>query len=235
MEIAESITNKRKDNSIHSKFSHNNNLISDPVEVSNRFCGYFTNIGKNLGYLAERIFDPGISPTSYLQDNICESIFLNPTTKEEIINISKTFKSGKAPGFDGINMTTVKQHIDMICEPFAQYIINLSITTGIVPDNIKVAKVIPIFKKDNPAMFSNYRPISILSIFSKFFERIVYNRIDNFIDKKNILYMHQYGFRKHHSTHLVMLHVVENITSAFDRKEFVMGIFLDLSKAFDTV
>jgi hypothetical protein len=64
-------------------------------------------------------------------------------------------------------MTIVKQHIDMICEPFA-YIINLSITTGIVPDNIKVAKVIPIFKKDNPAMFSNYRPISILSSFSKF-------------------------------------------------------------------
>jgi hypothetical protein len=76
------IINKRKDkNSIHSKFLHNNNLISDPVEVSNRFCGYFTNIGKNI---AERIFDPGISPTSYLQDNICESIFLNPTTKEEI-------------------------------------------------------------------------------------------------------------------------------------------------------
>jgi retron-type reverse transcriptase len=131
-------------------------------------------------------------------------------------------------------MTTVKQHIDMICEPFA-YIINLSITTGIVPDNIKVAKVIPIFKKDNPAMFSNYRPISILSSFSKFFERIVYNRIVDFIDKKNILYMHQYGFRRHHSTHLAMSHVVENITSAFDRKEFIMGIFLDLSKAFDTV
>jgi hypothetical protein len=140
--------------------------MSDPVEVSNRFCGYFTNIGKNL---AERIFDPCISPTFYLQDNICESIFLNPTTKEEIINISKTFKSGKAPGFDGINMTTVKQHIDMICEPFA-YIINLLITTGIVPDNIKVAKYIPIFKKDNPALQTH---ISILSSFSKFFERIV--------------------------------------------------------------
>jgi hypothetical protein len=68
-------------------------------------------------------------------------------------------------------MRTVKQHIGMICEPFA-YIINLSITIGKVPVNIKVAKVIPIFKKDNPAMFSNYRPISILSSFSNFFERI---------------------------------------------------------------
>jgi hypothetical protein len=77
--LLNTIINKRKDkNSIHSKFSHNNNLISDPVEVSNRFCGYFTNIGKNL---VERIFDPCISPTSYLQENICESIFLNPTTK----------------------------------------------------------------------------------------------------------------------------------------------------------
>ena len=64
-------------------------------------------------------------------------------------------------------MTTVKQHIDMICEPFA-YIINLSITTGIVPDNIKVAKVIPIFKKDNPAMFSNYRPIQFYRLFLNF-------------------------------------------------------------------
>jgi hypothetical protein len=65
--LLNTIINKRKDkNSIHSKFSHNNNLISDPVEVSNRFCGYFTNIGKNL---AERIFGTGISPTSYLLAN----------------------------------------------------------------------------------------------------------------------------------------------------------------------
>ena len=229
--INEVINKRNSKPKFHSKFQYRNKEISDPTEIANKFCSYFTSVGKNL---ADQIPSSSVSPKRYLQGNVRESIFFTPATTQEIIDISRTFQSGKAPGYDGIKITTVKQSIYHICEPLT-YIINLSLSSGIVPNNMKVARVIPIYKKEDPSLFSNYRPISILPCFSKFLERIIYNRISDFVNKKDILYMHQYGFRKNHSTCLAMLHLIDNITSSLDRKELVMGIFLDLSKAFDTV
>jgi hypothetical protein len=131
-------------------------------------------------------------------------------------------------------MFAVKESIDLIIEPLT-HIINLSISSGIVPDLMKIARVIPLFKSGDHRLVQNYRPVSVLPIFSKLLERIVYNRITNYINKHNILFDNQYGFRKNHSTSLALLHLYDKITSAIDRKEFTIGIFLDLSKAFDTV
>ena len=121
-----------------------------------------------------------------------------------------------------------------LTQPLA-YLINLSISTGIVPDNTKLAKVIPVHKGDSNSDFDNYRPISILPIFSKFFEKAIYNRLISFLNKHNILYEHQYGFRSKHSTSLAIIQLVEQVSSSVDNKELSLGIFLDLSKAFDTV
>ena len=109
------------------------------------------------------------------------------------------------------------------------------ISTGIVPDNTKLAKVIPVHKGDSNSDFNKYRPISILPIFSKFFEKAIYNRLSSFINKNNILYEHQYGFRSNYSTSLAVIQLVEQISSSVDNKELSLGIFLDLSRAFDTV
>lgn len=100
---------------------------------------------------------------------------------------------------------------------------------------MKIARVVPIFKSGDQTLFTNYRPISVLPCFSKFLERIIYNRILLYLNKFNILYDNQYGFRRNHSTSLALVDLYDKISLALDRKEFAAGVFIDLSKAFDTV
>ena len=102
-------------------------------------------------------------------------------------------------------------------------------------ESLKIAKVIPALKAGDPTLFSYYRPISILPAFSKLFEKVMYNRLINFLNLHNILYSKQFGFRNNHSTALALIDLINNISSAIDRNETTLGIFLDLSKAFDTI
>ena len=99
---------------------------------------------------------------------------------------------------------------------------------------MKIARVIPVYKSGDCAIFSNYRPISVLPSFSKILEKVIYSRIIEFINKLNILCDSQYGFGKNHSTSLALIEFYDKVSSAFDRGEVAVGIFLDLSKAFDT-
>ena len=131
-------------------------------------------------------------------------------------------------------MSVIKRSIGSISSPLT-HIINLSITHGIVPDELKIARLVPIFKPGDKALFSNYRPISVLSCFSKFLERIIYNRIINYLNDFNVLCDNQYGFRKNRSPSLALIDLCDKISSAFDRREHAIGVFLDLSKASDTV
>ena len=114
-------------------------------------------------------------------------------------------------------------------------IFNESLSNGVVPDDLKIAKVVPIYKKDNPQVFGNYRPVSVLPCLSKILERLVYNRCYEFICKHNILYKKQYGFRQKHSTYMAVLDVINDLTKTIDDGMFNVGIFMDLSKAFDTI
>ena len=122
----------------------------------------------------------------------------------------------------------------MIIQPLFT-IFNLSLTTGVVPDDLKHAKVIPIFKGGDSSMFINYRPISLLPCFSKILERIVANRLNIFINKYNILCDSQYGFRANYSTQMALLDLIDKLSSSLDKSNHAIVIFLDLSKAFDTV
>ena len=102
---------------------------------------------------------------------------------------------------------------------------------------MKLAKIVPIFKNRNTKLFNNYRPISILPAFSKILEKIVCNRLLHFLESKNILYKHQYGFRKIHNTIHPVIHLLKDIANANDKasKNRTLAVFLDLSKAFDTI
>ena len=122
----------------------------------------------------------------------------------------------------------------LIFAPLAD-IINLSLLKGNFPDKLKIAKIIPIFKAEDPNFFVNYRPISLLSNFSKFFEKVMYNRLVEFAEKHDILYRCQFGFRKNHSTSHALIYLVNKIASAIDQHETTVGVYLDLSKAFDTL
>ena len=110
-----------------------------------------------------------------------------------------------------------------------------SISSGIFPDKLKIAKVTPIFKSGDQSLVSNYRPISVLPVFSKLLERIMYNRVLNYLNNKNLLYEKQFGFQNNSSTDHAILNLVNKISDSFDQGKFTLGIFIDLSKAFDTV
>ena len=115
------------------------------------------------------------------------------------------------------------------------YLINISIKQGIFPEELKMAKVIPIYKSDDKQLIQNYRPISVISYFSKVFEKIMYNHVIDFLEHNNILYDFQFGFRKHHSANHAIITMVEKVSNGLDTGKIVVCVFLDLKKAFDTV
>ena len=128
----------------------------------------------------------------------------------------------------------LKSCIDYIVQPLL-YICNLSFNTGIFPDQLKITKVIPIFKKGTKTDVGNYRPISLTNPISKIIEKLLYARVSSFLEKYKILYDFQYGFRKNHSTAIAILDVINMIQNETYNGNYVLGIFMDLQKAFDTV
>ena len=111
----------------------------------------------------------------------------------------------------------------------------MSFSYGIVPSNLKIARVIPILKKGQPMSLNNYRPISLLSVFNKPLEKFMYSRLISFLQKKIMLFHKQFGFRSKHSTEHAILCIIDNIQRAVEERKYSCGIFLDFSKAFDTV
>ena len=126
---------------------------------------------------------------------------MKPVVAEETTKIVSKFNPNKSPGHDGIGNFIIKKVIHEISEPLTD-IFNLSLSTGIVPYELKIAKVIPIYKKDDAEIFSNYRPVSVLPCLSKILERLVFNRCLKFINQNNILHEKQFGFRSNHSTYI---------------------------------
>ena len=114
-------------------------------------------------------------------------------------------------------------------------ILNISIIKGVFPDELKIARVVPLFKSGDLMLFSNYRPVSVLPIFSKILEKLMYSRLISFINKHKLLYCHQFGFRADHLPNLALIFLIDKISTALERGDFVLGLFLDFSKAFVTV
>ena len=161
------------------------------------------------------------------------SFFIDPTNETEIINVINHLKEG-APGRDEIVARNLKCISDSIAYPLAQ-VANLSFQQGIFPEELKIAAVTPLYKAKDPMMFNNYRPISLISVFAKILERLMYNRLLKFINKNQIFNKHQFGFRDKHSTFMALIILIENLVNAIDNGKCAVGIFLDFQKAFDTV
>ena len=160
-----------------------------------------------------------------MSGSFSDNVFASPTTPDEIINIVSSLKSSNSEGVDGININVIKASIDLLASPLSQ-MCNISFSTGIVPDKLKISKALPIFKSEDSTNFTNYRPISILPYFSKILESAMYRRLMDYLTKNSILNNHQYEFRTKQSTFLAILE---------EKNEFTTGIFIDLKKAFDTV
>ena len=166
-------------------------------------------------------------------NRLIESIYLEPVTENEINTLIKALKD-TATGFDNMNSMSLKISSETLTKPLTN-ICNLSLTQGIFPSQLKIANVTPLYKSDDPMLFDNYRTVSVLCVLLKVFGKIMYNRVSAFLEIFKILHENQYGFRKISSTHLALLSFIDKVIQAIEKGECAIGIFLDFSKAFDTV
>ena len=166
-------------------------------------------------------------------NNIERSIVILDVTCEEIKGVIHSLNNSSS-GWDEIPTFLVKKCVDSFIEPLT-YFVNSSISEGIFPSELKLARVVPIFKSGDPSLITNYRPISVLRFFSKVFEKVIYNHIISFMNKIDVLYDQKFGFRQKHSTQQAIIMLVDKITRSLDAGDIVISVFLDLKKAFDTV
>ena len=162
------------------------------------------------------------------------SIVLYPTTSNEIFDIICSLNCKRSSGYDEIPLDIVHLTAPQIAFPLS-LIINCSISSGIFPNSLKIAKICPIFKNGDNRSLSNYRPISVLPSFSKIFEKAIYNRLLHFLNSNNSITNCQYGFRRNQSTYMALLNMHDKITEAMDKNEYVLGVYFDLAKAFDSL
>ena len=231
--ILNSVLGRNRPTKPHTSFTINGSEISDPTSIADGFNDFFVNIGPNL---ADKIPNTNANYGEFLKNipSPIGSLFFSPTNDEEIADVFNTLKTGTACGYDDIK-TDVVITVKHIIAPYLIHIFNLSISKGIFPTQLKKAKVTPIHKNGDRNNFSNYRPISVLPVFSKIFERLVYNRLYSYITHHGLLHSSQFGFRKKYSSYMAVLDVYNNIVTSLDKRMHTLGIFLDLSKAFDTI
>ena len=220
--------------SIKPSFIIDNKKITDRRVIANEFNKYFNSIASTLN---ESIADLPIQASEfstfedYLLPSNNNSIFLTDTSHTELMEIISQLENGKS---SDIPIRVIKKSAHIICPVLAQHF-NKLMMTGVFPDVLKVGKVTPIFKKGNQEDVGNYRPVSTLPIFGKIFEKVIYSRIYSFALSQNILDENQFGFRKSHSTSHAVNYSVRIIEESIKKQNHVLGIFIDLSKAFDTI
>lgn len=209
---------------------HNNKDLKDDKEKADAFSEYFASVGENL---AKNIPSSTVSYTNYLPVPNPNSIYLDDISYEELLASIISLKNSKSTGPDDLSCFIIKSARVYIIEPLL-HIFNLSISQGIFPDKLKVARICPIFKKGEKKYCSNYRPIALTSTFGKLLEKIIYKRMLSFLNKYNLIYEYQFGFRENYSTSLALIEVM-NMINTECKNNYVLGIFIDLQKAFDTV
>ena len=159
-------------------------------------------------------------------------VMLDVTTMEvkNVIN----FLKNASPGPDEFHSFVEKECLENIIEPLT-HLMNCSFRSGVFPSPLKLAKVVPIFKSRDSSSVNNYTPMSVLSFFLPVFERVVYNRVLDFLCKNNVLYDYLFGFRQKHSAQHAVITLNDKIHTFLDNGDIAITILLDLKKAFDTV
>lgn len=204
--------------------------ITNGTEVANYFNYYFTNVGTTLD---RSIAAATVDPLQYMGDRNIRSFFASPATAGEVAGIIKSLPN-KSPGIDCIP-TLVFKHVSLNIVHIISNLFNNSLLQGIFPTCLKHAKVIPIFKSGDACIVSNYRPISILQILSKIFEKLMHVRLYSFLNRCSILNSCQFGFRQNFGTEDAVLEYLSDTYTSLDSKKYFITLFLDFSKAFDTV
>jgi hypothetical protein len=208
--------------------------IVDPDLIAAKFNDYFCNVGRNLNTALPSPPSSALHYSQYLPHSLPNSFFWDKITPSEISNVITKLKERNSAGPDPFNAAFIYEFQLPLLSPLC-YIFNLSIDSGKFPSLLKIAKTIPIFKKGDRTALGNYRPISLLSIFSQILETLMSSRLTIFLPKYKKFYDYQFGFRTNHSTTSALIDSIDEILKHLDNIEYVAGIFFDLSKAFDSL
>lgn len=224
--------NKIKDPPAPTALHTDSRTITDTKEICECFNNFFATIGEKLANDIPDEHHNNQEPTQ--KSSKTELRELAPATTYEISKIIDNLKLNTSSGIDGINIKVLKCIKNLIIDDLTKCI-NKCLCEGIFPDSLKTAKVTPIYKSGSKTDPGNYRPISVLSVFSKIFEKVLYNRLDKYLTSIDFLYKKQYGFRAKSNTLSATIDLVTKIKVKIDEKQIVLGVFIDLKKAFDTV
>ena len=225
------IGKKRNNNNPDFFIFENRRLIKD-FDIAEGFNKYFSEIGTSISE----------SMTSH-NDNNYKKYLTNPTnlrfdftpvTEKEVLDTLNTLSNKSSYGHDNLSTNLLKKIFSPLLKPLT-IVINQSLRTGIFPSTLKIAKLIPLYKKDDPHSFGNYRPIALLPAISKLFEKILHSQVSDYFETNKLLYAGQYGFRSGHSCELAALELIDRASDLLVNKKDPFSVFLDLSKAFDTL
>lgn len=161
-------------------------------------------------------------------------MFFYPTNADEILHLISSFKNKKSAGIDGLVVGTIKKVADVICYPLV-FIVNMSLETGKFPSQMKEAVVVPIFKSNDKKILGNYRPITLLPIFSKLLEKVVKIQLVNYLESTHFFSANQFGFKKGLSTEDALLNFISKLIHNKNDGNKTAGLFLDFQKAFDVI
>ena len=204
-----------------------------PKQIAKIFNEHFSSIGKHY---AKAIKNSNKSINAYLSmlASNSKTVFWTPVTRVELEKIINKLPNKKSSGYDQLDNCLLKElgpcFIDtLVC------IFNKSLKEGVFPMAMKMAEVVPLHKGKEKFLSTNYRPISLLITLSKLLEKLVYKCTYDFLDSTGQIYVSQYGFRAKHSCEHAIQELLENILKGFEQKRLTISVFLDLSKAFDTI
>ena len=205
----------------------------DPDSMTSELCEFFSTVGEKF---AKNIETPKDNINHYLNKipNSESSLFLAPTTVDETHHLIKSLPIKNSSGHDSISNNLLKKLSPSIIEPLT-IIFNKSLETGILPEEMKKADVVPLYKSKDEHECTNCRPISLLITISKLLEKVMYRRTYYYLEQTDQLYQSQYGFRKSHSCETTIMELASSIIKRKDDGFFILALFIDLSKAFDTV
>ena len=228
------VVNKLSDKgSVVDKLTVDGVKITNPDSIANSLGKYFATVGDKF---VLRIASHVKNVEEYIKKihETTNSMYFQPTDKTEIMTIIAKLPNKANSGYDNISNKLLKLLKDEISEPLCE-LFNSSLEQGIFPSNMKLSDVIPLHKGKSRDAPENYRPISLLVTISKVLEKLVYKRVYSFLDSTGSFYNSQYGFHSKHSTDNAVTELLGEILKNLENKKYMVTVFLDLSKAFDTL
>ena len=215
--INEGLNRKSKESFSPKELLINNVLVTDKNILANHMNEYFANIAAKSMPQNTTLAVHNVSFKDYLNSaNQCTFCF-QKVTSDNILILINNLKASNTTGLDDISNKMLKVAKNELCEPLT-FIINGMIESGEFPDQLKRAKLKPLFKKGDVTDVGNYRPISLLPAISKIFERVIHNQLTQYLTENNLLYQHQYGYRKQHSAELAATELIDRCTKILDQK-----------------